>query len=890
MQRSLISLAVLTLVAMHQFPATAAMAATPAAAAKAGSTAVQVTTQLPRNASPTHYALSIAPDAEHGTFSASVTIALDVHQPSTSLTLNAADLEFASAAISAGPGQAPLAASAIATDAQQQTVTLRFARELAPGSYQLQLAYRGKIGTQPAGLFQLDYQNGGANKRALYTQFENSDARRVLPCWDEPNYKATFALELTAPAGQSAISNMPLASSSTLPDGRQLLRFATTPRMSTYLLYFSLGEFDRATLQEGATELGVVTQKGKVEQARFALDSSRAVLREFNDYFGLPYPLPKLDNIAAPGRSPFFGAMENWGAIFYFENAMLLDPAISTQADKEEVFLVVAHEIAHQWFGDLVTMQWWDDLWLNEGFASWMESRTTQRLHPEWQTGFSAVGTREHAMMQDALATTHPVVTHIETVEQANQAFDGITYQKGESVIRMLENYVGEDAWRAGVRSYMRRHAHGNTVSDDLWREIESAAHKPVRAIAHDFTLQPGVPLIRVQDAVCRNGSTAVTLAQGEFSKDRQDKAPLTWQVPVIAQTVGHASARTIVSGKRASMTVPGCGAVLVNAGQAGYYRTLYAPKAFDALAGQFASLAPIDQLGLLADSWSLGMAGLQPASGFLDLANRTPLDAPPQVWSQIASVYAEIDQHYVSIPQHRATFDQYARARLAPVLARIGWDAAPGETTSVVNLRTELIAALSALGDPATIAEARRRFDATDPAAMPAAIKRTILGVVARHADAATWERLHQMARQESSALLRTSLYLLLGATEDAALGQRALELALSGEPGATDSAAMISNVAVRHPELAFDFAVAHREQVEGKIDVASRSRYFPRLASRSADPAMMDKLTAFAREHLPAGAQGDTTAAVAGIAYRIKVRQQRLPQIDAWLARAAP
>jgi aminopeptidase N len=886
MQRSLISLAILTMIATHPYSAMAA----DSPPAKAGATATEVTTQLPRNASPTHYALSIAPDAEHGTFSASVTIALDLRQPGTSITLNAVDLEFASAAISAGPGQAPMAASAIATNAEQQTVTLTFGRELAPGSYQLQLAYHGKIGTQPAGLFQLDYQNGGAKRRALYTQFENSDARRVLPCWDEPNYKATFALELTAPAGQTAISNMPLASASTLPDGRQLLRFATTPRMSTYLLFFSLGEFDRATTRVGATELGVVTQKGKVEQARFALDASAAVLREYNDYFGLPYPLPKLDNVAAPGRSPFFGAMENWGAIFSFENAMLLDPAISTQADKEDVFMVAAHEIAHQWFGDLVTMRWWDDLWLNEGFASWMESRTTARLHPEWQTGFGAVESREHAMAQDALSTTHAVVTHIETVEQANQAFDGITYQKGEAVIRMLENYVGEDAWRAGVRNYMRRHAHGNTVSDDLWREIEAAAHKPVRAIAHDFTLQPGVPLIRVQDAVCRNGNTTLTLVQGEFSKDRPDKAPLTWQVPVIARTVGHASARAIVSGKRAGMTVPGCGPVLVNAGQAGYYRTQYAPKAFDQLAGQFATLAPIDQLGLLTDSWSLGMAGLYPATRFLDLASRAPLDAAPQVWGMIAQIYADIDEHYAGTPQRRSVFDQYARARLAPVLARTGWDAAPGEATSVAKLRTELIAALSALGDAATIAEARRRFEANDQAAMPAAIKRTVLGVVARHADAATWERLHQMAKAETSALLRTELYLLLGATEDAALAQRALDLALSGEPGATDSAAMISRVAVRHPELAFDYAAAHRELVEGKIDVASRSRYFPHLASRSADPAILDKLAAFAKAHLPAGAQGDTTATVAAIAYRIKMRQRSLPQIDAWLTRAAP
>jgi hypothetical protein len=268
--------------------------------------------------------------------------------------------------------------------------------------------------------------------------------------------------------------------------------------MSTYLLFFALGDFERATAKVEGTELGVVTRRGAIDQARFALDSSKDILREYNDYFGVRYPLPKLDNIAGAGRSQFFGAMENWGAIFTFEYALLFDPASSTQHDRQEIFATAAHEMAHQWFGDLVTMRWWDDLWLNEGFASWMESRMTARLHPEWNTRLGAVGSRDGAMQRDSVATTHPVVQHIETVEQANQAFDEITYQKGEAVIRMLEAYVGENAWRSGVRSYMKAHAYGNTVSDDLWKQIEKAAGKPVTAIAHDFTLQPGVPLIRV--------------------------------------------------------------------------------------------------------------------------------------------------------------------------------------------------------------------------------------------------------------------------------------------------------------------------------------------------------------------------------------------------------
>ncbi|RFP35607.1 M1 family metallopeptidase [Duganella sp. BJB476] len=882
MQRSLISLAVMALLGLTSGLAPLTVAAAPAAKA------AKVTTQLPRNAVPTHYAVSLTPDAANSSFSASVTIALDIKQASNSITLNAADLKFSAAAISAGPGKPALAASKISVDNDKQTATFEFAQPLAVGSYQLKLDYTGVIGTQATGMFSLDYQNGGDKKRALYTQFENSEARRVIPSWDEPFYKATFALEATVPAGQLAVSNMPVVSTSKLADGRDLVRFATSPKMSTYLLFFGLGEFERATAVEGGTELGVVTQKGSIGQAQFALDSSVAVLKEYNDYFGVKYPLPKLDNIAAPGRSQFFSAMENWGAIFTFESAILLDPRVATQSDKETSFLVAAHEMAHQWFGDLVTMAWWDDLWLNEGFASWMESRTTTRLHPEWKWELRAIGTREQAMSRDALATTHPVVQHISTVEQASQAFDSITYQKGESVIRMLENYVGDDAWRAGVRSYMAKHAYGNTVSDDLWREVEKAAHKPVTAIAHDFTLKPGVPMIRVADAVCKNGQTTVALTQGEFSKDQTDKKPLSWRVPVIAQTLGGAPVRAIVNGK-AGMTLPGCGTVLVNAGQSGYYRTLYAPKAFAALTESFAGLATIDQMGLLSDSWSLGMAGLMPASSFLDLASKAPVDAAPQVWDQIADSLVALHDSYEGKPEQQAALDRYARKRLAPVLARIGWTKAADEAAPVANLREMLIHVLGVVGDEGVVAEARRRYaaSATDKDAMPAALRRPILGVIAINADAATWDQLHAAAKEEKSSMIKSELYDLLGTVKDKALAQRALELALTDEGGATEGASILNHVAGHHPDMAYDFAINHYAQLEKKVDGSSRSRYFPGLGGRSADLAMIDKLRAYAKQYLPAEAQGDTKTAIASIQYRVKLRTTRLPEIDSWLAK---
>lgn len=891
-RRSQLAAAVLVLAAAgagHAAPATAQYASASHAAA--------TTTQLPRGVTPLHYILSITPDAAAATFQGAVAIKVAVDAPTSSITFNALNLTFGAAAIE-GAGGSKQVTRKIDFDADKQTATLHFAEPVARGEYLLRIDYSGKIGTQATGLFSLDYDTPEGRQRALYTQFENSDARSMLPSWDEPDYKATFALDVVVPSQQMAVGNMPITRSEELGNGKKHVYFATTPRMSTYLLFFGLGDFERATKMADGTEIGVITKKGALAQSRFALDESSALLREYNDYFGVRYPLPKLDNIAAPGRSQFFGAMENWGAVFTFEYGLLLDPAISTQADKENIYTTLSHEMAHQWFGDLVTMRWWDDLWLNEGFASWMEGRTTQRLHPEWNTALADVAGREAAMAQDALRTTHPVIQRIATVEQASQAFDGITYQKGKAVISMLEAYVGADTWRTAVRSYMRKHAYGNTVSDDLWREVDAAAGKPVSAIAHDFTLQPGVPMIRVGEAVCRKGRTRVTLTQGEFSKDQADKQPLSWQVPVIAATLGSSrQARVLVKNGKATLNVPGCGALLVNAGQSGYYRTLYAPSNARALAAGFARLAPIDQLGLLSDSQSLGMAGLQDPAGFLDLVKATPLSADPQVLGKVAAILNGLYEQYAGddaqAKARQQAFGRYAIARLAPMMAQTGWEARPGEASSVATLRGQLITILGDMGEAGVLAEARRRYAASEQAgeqaAMPAPLRRAILGVVAQHADAATWEQLHARARAEKTPLVKNQLYDLLAASDDVALAQRALALALTDEPGVTNSPAMISRVARTHPELAFDFALAHLEQVNARIDASSRSRYFPRLAAASAQPQMIAKLQAYAQANLPDSARGDADSAVAGIGYRIKLRAERLPAIDAWLAKQA-
>ena len=850
------------------------------------------TTQLPRGVVPSHYAIEVTPHADKLAFDGKARIDLNVAEATDRIVLQAIDMSFANSRLVAADGSSMPAR--VVVDADAQTAAFVFDKPLAPGGYVLSTDYSGVIGTQANGLFALDYQTDAGKKRALFTQFENSDARRFMPCWDEPDFKATFDLAVNAPAGDMVVGNMPAASTRDLGNGMKQVVFRTTPRMSTYLLFMAMGDFDRSTIRgENGTdgkpvEIGVIAQKGKVEQARFALEASRDVLREYNDYFGVPYPLPKLDNIAAPGRSQFFSAMENWGAIFTFEYSLLLDPAIANVSDRQRAFTVAAHEIAHQWFGDLVTMAWWDDLWLNEGFATWMEGRTTRKLHPEWDIdGVDAAYTSRGAMGRDAYATTHPVVQHVETVEQASQAFDGITYGKGSAVIGMLEDYVGADAWREGVRSYIRKHAYGNAVTDDLWREVDQAAPgRQLMQVAHDFTLQPGVPLIKAS-TVCEAGATRVVLEQGEFTVDRPGKTPLRWHVPVSVRGGDGSVVRVLVDGQ-ASATLPGCGApVVVNAGQKGYYRTLYAPQQFRALRDGYARLPVVDQLGVMLDASALAQTGLQPEADLLDLADQVPLDASPDLWQLVAGVLGGIDDMFKGQPERQAAFRKYALSRLSPKFEQLGWESREGDSSTVKDLRTSLIGTLSGMGDAKVVAEARRRFAAaaSDPAAMPPDLRNTVLDIVAYNADAATWDKLHAMARGEQSSMIRDQYYGLLARAKDKALAQRALDMALTDEPGATNGAGMISAVSWEHPDMAFDFAVAHREQVDKLVDTTSRARYYPGLGSGANDLAMVDKIRAFADAHIAPTSRRSAETAIAAIQTRLKLRALQQPQVEAWL-----
>jgi aminopeptidase N len=655
-----------------------------------------------------------------------------------------------------------------------------------------------------------------------------------------------------------AVGNMPAASSKPLPGGLKEVRFRTTPIMSSYLLFFADGDFDRITKRVGDREVGVVMSRGNGPKGQLALDAEAEILPYYDQYFGTPYPLPKLDNVAGPGQSQFFGAMENWGAIFTFERILLNDPAITSEAERQAIFGVEAHEMAHQWSGDLVTMAWWDDLWLNEGFASWMATKATEHFHPDWGADIDRVGIREGAMGQDSFKSTHPIVQQVRTVEQANQAFDSITYSKGESVLNMLEGFATPAVWQRGIQDYIRRHAYQNTRTRDLWASMERVGATGLATIANDFTTQPGIPLIEVGPSQCVGGQTVATLTQSQFSDDQKAEVaarPLTWHVPVRA-TAGGAVARIVTNRRTSQITAPGCGPLLINAGQTGYFRTLYRPEQLRALQGAFGGLGTVDQFGIMSDQLALSAAGYQSMAAGLDFLGEVPANGNAKLVQAAVREWSGLYDDLEGDPAAQAAVAARVERIYGPRLGQLGFEPKAGEPATDSLLRGTLISTLGKFKDPKVLAEANRLFAEwqSNPDAIPGSVKQAWLSVIARNADQATWNALHAKAAATTGAVERQSLYEFLGAANDPALAQRALALALTDEPGKTTSAGMITSVANLHSRMAIDFVLAHLQQVNQLIDISGRSRFMQRLSAGSNDASLIPILESYAQANLAA------------------------------------
>jgi aminopeptidase N len=842
--------------------------------------------RLPSSVAPVQYDLALVPDAAHLTFRGQVRITIDVKASAPAIVLNADDLTLDKAVLDGKE------TGSVALNAKLQRATFTFGHAVAPGRHTLAIDYHGAIGHATQGFFAMDYDSLAGQRRTIATNFEPASERRFMPSWDEPGFKATFGITVEVPANLVAVSNMPIASTETLGNNQKRVHFATTPKMSTYLLFLGIGDFERIATNVDGTEVGVVVNRGDTEKGRYALGEAGKLLHYYNGYFGYRFPLPKLDLIVAPGEIAG-GSMENWGAIFYGQADLLFDPKKSTEADRQGVFEVVAHEMSHQWFGDLVTMAWWDNLWLNEGFARWMQTKAADDLHPEWKTGLQALRVAEAGKRADAKVSTHPIVQTVLTASQAEQAFDSITYDKGATVIGMLETYVGQEAFRDGVRRYMKAHAFGNTVDADLWREVQAVAGKPVLDVEADFTRQPGVPLLKVESEQTKDGETRVVLSQGQFAEDPSTikSAPVErWRIPVVASAGGTPTTQLLSGSAATTLAVQGTGPAIVNAGQSSYVRTLYPQTMVQALSAHIGAVKSVDQVGILYDAWALGQSGYAPITNYLELSRNIPVDADPIVWRQIVGTLVSLDRLYGDGARGRAVFIAYGRDKLHPLAARLGWDAQAKEDPNVGALRQAVLVALSRFGDESVIAEARRRFDIgmRNRAAVSPSVWRTALAIVAERADAKTLDGLITLYRSTHDPLEKQNILEALAGIADPSGAQRILELAAGPEAPAGTVSSIFELVARDHPDLAWNFALQHVDRPGFPIDPFTRLTMMPRIASQSSDKKRVGDLTAYAAQHIPASARENVESAISTINLNVQFRAERLPQIDQWLAKA--
>lgn len=842
--------------------------------------------KLPKSVVPVEYTLHLVPDLASLRFKGNVNIAIDVRQPTRRIVLNARNLRIESTTLRSA-GRAALALVP-QLDIERETMSFALARPLAPGRYQLDIAYSGIINREIQGLYYDDYATAAGTRRLLATEHEPASARLLLPCWDEPAFRAVFRLSADVPAGFKAFSNMPVARQEVLPGGAlQRISFEPTPRMASYLLAFVTGELERSALQQGGVELGVVTTAGKQAAAAYPLESSARLLRYYDDYFGVRYPLPKLDQIAVPGG--FNGAMENWGAIISNETAVLHDSARSSDSAQQQVFATIAHEMAHQWFGNLVTMAWWDNLWLNEGFASWMGTKATDHLNPAWNVWLEANGSREWAMDLDARRSSHAIQQPVKDESSMADAFDGITYGKGQAFLRMLETYLGEAEFRRGIRSYMQRHQYSNATTADLWAALQQATGKPVARIASDWTTRTGFPVIDVA-AQCVGGRRHITLTQQPFAFDGVADPQRLWRVPVAIGTLGAFGTveakpeQVLLQARSTRIELPGCaGTLVIDPASVGYFRVAYAPALFAQLRSQWPQLPAAARLKLLSDSWALARAGRAPLSNYTALLAGLGDEPRLAVWKDPLYNLDLLDHLLAGTPQ-RAALRSFAIRLLRPPFERLGWEAVPGEAAEARRLRADLAQALADFGDADVIAEAQARFQRflADPASLPAALAEPVIHIAGRYATQADHDALVALASAALTAEEKRRYHDALNAALDPLLAAQTLPLALQTALPPTLTGAVLAGVAeAGHIGLAWAFAKEHAEALVTMQQDADRNQLFPQVVEGSADPALADALIALVKARLPAGALPEAQRTAAVIRERASFKARVLPQL---------
>jgi aminopeptidase N len=830
--------------------------------------------RLPGGVRPEHYSLTITPDLAKARFAGSETIDVVLDAPTKTITLNAAEIEFGLVQAAIGDSSPKLEQASVMLDAAKQQATFAFAQALPAGPISLQIAYTGIINDKLRGF----YLSRSKLRSYGVTQFEATDARRAFPSFDEPALKATFDLKLVVDAGDTAISNTPIVSDSPVADtGKHTIAFRTTPKMSTYLVAWLVGDFMCSEGKQDGVPIRACATPDKVGLTQFALEAAKWDLRYYDKYFAIKYPLAKLDLVAIPDFEA--GAMENFGCITFRETEMLVDRRSGGLDAKKDVAQTVAHEIAHQWFGDLVTPAWWNDIWLNEGFATWMESKAAAEWQPRWGYPEDAAIEKDQTMIEDASRTTRAIRTRAETPAEIDELFDDIAYGKAGAVIAMVESWVGEEVFRKGVQTYLEAHAYGNATAEDFWDTQTRVSGMPVDKVMRSFVDQPGVPFVAIDDAGASVTQRRFMMA-GARARENEGQA---WTIPLC-----FTGAPCRLLRPEADLPIAKVGAPFVdaNAGDKGYYRTLYAPAELKQVeASAETALTVPERIGLLGDQWALVDAGQGTVGDFLDLLLAVKQDANPKVMGLALDKLSVVETKIAS-DEDRARLDSLVRREFGPVYAALG--TAKHEAEDHAQLREELFEALGRAHDPAVLAEADAvtkdlfaKKKASDPMIADAAVT-----LASAKGDAAMYDALTRVADKATDPDLKEAALAALTRFETPALVERTLQYAVSDAVRSQDSWTLIFLLLERREtqDQAWTFVTGHWPAVYGKGSVASGTRIVEASGS-FCTAAKRDAVASFFREHEVPSSERALRKSLDQIDECIQLRTEQEPKLRSWL-----
>jgi aminopeptidase N len=843
--------------------------------------------RLPPPVTPQHYELAFTVDLQHKRFEGTETIRVQAGQPTSRVVLNAVDLQFSDVTIGIG---ANVQHADVTLDDRTQTAALVVAKPIERGATDIHIRYSGVLNDQLRGF----YASKGRNRTYAVTQFESTDARRAFPCFDEPTYKATFAVTLTIDRGDTAISNGRVMADVPGPATTQhTLTFATTPRMSTYLVAMAIGDFQCTSAIADQIPIRVCATPDKKELTRIALESAQQILHFYDGYFGIKYPFVKLDVVAVPDFAA--GAMENTAAIFYREIDLLADEKTASLATRKNIASVLAHEMAHQWFGDLVTMQWWDDIWLNEGFATWMANKPLEALHPSWNVAVDEAAENQRALALDSLASTRPIHNDVETPGQIDEAFDPIAYEKGAAVLRMIEHYIGAEAFRHGINGYLQTYAYKNATSEDFSRAVAATSGRPIDRILPTFVNQTGVPLVEVSDLTCNAGKTETqaTLTQSRFTYDSKAPASGRWQIPVcFAGSRDAADCHLLSEPKETVAVARGCAAwVFANAGARGYYRTAYAPAALRAMAPHAeTALTPAERFSLIDDEWALMRAGRHTAADYLGLVAEFGREHTSGIVDQVARQLSTIRED-LTAPAAAPRFEAFVRDLLRPLFEEIGFTAAAADSDDRRALRAAIVLALGTTGnDPEVGRQARAALDRTigGGSAADPTLAGAITTVAAEHGDAKLFDALWSAARRATSPDERDRYLYALGRFRDPSLVDRGLALVLTTDIRSQDASIFLTqfltNPAAR--ERAWTFVKAHWSELEPKVAIFGGDTNLVRSLGSFCDARARDDVAAFFAAHPLPAATRTLEQTIEQINNCIALRESQSANVERWLA----